>query len=317
MMRDNGKTAEPWPPSALNLAVLAAASLAAVALLWCASHAGSLWITVAAAIGFSFINNTVFSLLHEAVHGLFHDRKWINDAAGWITAAFFVTSFSVQGAFHLTHHRNNRSEFEQFDYLRPGDNRFLKYAQWYAILTGLYWVFAPAFCLVYAAAPDVLRQRWLRDPDTRVGYQTGSAAYLAGVESVSIWRVRLEVLFTLSFQALLFLAFDLSLEGWLICYAFFAVNWSSLQYADHAWSPLDYRDGAWNLRVNPLVKLLFLNYHDHLAHHQNPQVPWLYLPDYVDADIPRPSYLEIYIKMWRGPRKLENNSAAGHEIADV
>lgn len=317
MPRDKSKVADPGIPGGLNLAVLAVASLLATALLWGASHVGSLWIMVAAAISFSFVNNTVFSLLHEAVHGLFHDRKSINNAAGWIAATLFITSFSVQSAFHLTHHRNNRSEFEQFDYLRPGDNRVLKYAQWYAILTGLYWVFAPAFCLVYAAAPAVLRQRWLRDPETRVGYQTGSAAYLAAVESVPIRQVRLEVLFTLSVQILLFLALDLTLEGWLICYGFFAVNWSSLQYADHAWSPLDYREGAWNLRVNPLVKLLFLNYHDHLAHHQNPGIPWLHLPDFVDNDLPRPSFLEIYIRMWGGPRKLEDSDARRRQTVRI
>ena len=32
------------------------------------------------------------------------------------------------------------------------------------------------------------------------------------------------------------------------------MNWSALQYADHAWSPLDVRDGAWDLRINPLVR---------------------------------------------------------------
>lgn len=317
MHRNNGLAGELRIPSVLNLILLAATSSSAIAFLWAASHADSLWVMIAAAVCFSFANNTVFSLLHEAVHGLFHDRKWINNAAGWIAASLFITSFSVQRAFHLTHHRYNRSEFEQFDYLRPDDNRFLKYAQWYAILTGLYWVFVPAFCLVYSAAPTLLRQRWLRDPAARVGYQTGSASYLAAVESVAIWRVRTETFVTGSIQALLFWSLDLSFEGWLICYALFAVNWTSLQYADHAWSPLDCRNGAWNLRVNPLVKALFLNYHDHLAHHQNPQVPWLYLPDFVREDVPRPSFAGIYVKMWGGPRKLENAVGSRQEAGTV
>ena len=67
-----------------------------------------------------------------------------------------------------------------------------------------------------------------------------------------------------------------------VCYAAFAINWSSLQYTDHAFSKLDVRDGAWNLRVNPSTRLLFLNYHHHLAHHRHPQVPWIHLGRFVD-----------------------------------
>ena len=63
-------------------------------------------------------------------------------------------------------------------------------------------------------------------------------------------------------------------------------------------------DGAWNLRVNPVVRVLFLNYHHHLAHHQQPQVPWIHLPKLVDPERPRPSFLKIYLRMWLGPRRF-------------
>ena len=116
--------------------------------------------------------------------------------------------------------------------------------------------------------------------------------------------VRLEVGSVVIFQAGLFWLLDLSIPGWALCYAAFAVNWSALQYADHAWSPLDRKDGAWNLRVNPVTRKLFLNYHDHLAHHQHPKVPWLYLPELVDAQSFRPSFLSVYLSMWRGPRPI-------------
>ena len=82
------------------------------------------------------------------------------------------------------------------------------------------------------------------------------------------------------------------------------MNWSSLQYADHAWSELDVREGAWNLRVNKLVQWLFLNYHHHKAHHQHPEVSWLNLSEHVDFTEQRPSFLKIWLSMWRGPRPL-------------
>ena len=110
-------------PAGLNLVLLPSAIVAAAASLWLASHTQNLWLMLAAAIAFSFVNNTMFSLLHEAVHGIFHPDKRVNAAAGRITACFFPTSYSIQRAFHLTHHRYNRTPDEQFDLIRPGDNR--------------------------------------------------------------------------------------------------------------------------------------------------------------------------------------------------
>jgi len=302
-------------PGKLNIVLLILSGSSAIACLWLASHADS-WLMIAlSAVVFSFVNNTVFSLLHEATHGILHRFRRANDWLGRVAAAFFPTSFSMQRAFHLTHHKHNRSEFEQFDYLRPVDNRFLKYAQWYSILTGIYWVFPPLFCVAYSIAPNWFRARWLASTEMTIGHQTGSAVYLASLRNVPVGTIRLEVLSVLVFQVCLFWLLDLSIGGWLLCYAAFAVNWSGLQYADHAWSPLDRKEGAWNLEVNPLTKLLFLNYHDHLAHHRHPGVPWLYLPELVDATQPRPSFLSIYLRMWRGPRPIadaESTPAVPH-----
>jgi len=291
-------------PERLNLALLVLSGAAASACLWSAAHV-DFWLAVAcSAVAFSFFNNTLFSLLHEATHGIAHRRQRVNDWMGRAAAVFFPTSYSTQRAFHLTHHKHNRSDFEQFDYLRPGDNRLLKYAQWYAILTGLYWMFAPLFCIGYGVSPRLFAARWLASAETTIGHQTAAAVYLDSVRKVPPATVRFEVGMAVIAQLGLFWLLDLSWTAWTVCYAAFAVNWSALQYADHAWSPLHRTDGAWNLRVNALTKLPFLNYHDHLAHHRHPGVPWLYLPRLVETDAPRPSFLCIYLRMWRGPRPI-------------
>jgi len=165
---DDSATTEQLP-GALNIAILIVAIAIASFALWAASNSNG-WITILlAATVFSFVNNTIFSLLHEAVHGLFHSNHKANEFFGSLCAAF-------------------------------------------------------------------------------------------------------------------------------------AVNWSALQYADHAWTERDVRNGAWNLRVNPLVRYLFLNYHHHKAHHQHTNVSWLYLPKYVDYLEHRPSFLSVYWNMWLGPR---------------
>lgn len=304
-------------PERLNHALLALASIVSTAALHGASHAEHPALVVAFAVLFSLSANTLFSLLHEAVHGLYARDRRLNDLAGAYAAAWFPTSLSVQRAFHLTHHKNNRGPHEQFDYLRPGDSVLLKYAQWYAILTGLYWAVTVAGVLVYAVAPWLTRLPVLRDQRSTVATQTSSRPYLEALESIDGRRARLEVLVALGLQAVLVLALDLTLVGWLACYAAFAVQWSGLQYADHAFSPLDPREGAWNLRAPRLLRWAFLNYHDHLAHHREPTASWIHLPALVRADEVRPHYVAMWLTMWRGPRPLPRPGEAAAPVRSL
>lgn len=296
-------------PRALNMTILCVAGACTLAMLALAAHTTSWLVLVVAAVGFSYLNNTIFALLHEATHGMLHpDARW-NAWLGRIAAAFFPTSFSLQRAFHLTHHRNNRTESEQFDYLRPRDNKLLKLAQWYSILTGLYWAFVPLGCLLYCLLPNASSIRPLRNTSS-LATQTSAAAYLGSLDTASGTAIRLEILLSASLQFGAAWALGVTPAAWLVCYGAFAVNWSALQYADHAWSPLDVHDGAWNLRVNPLIRWLFLNYHHHLAHHRYPTVPWIYLPALVDKNEPQPSFLRIWLSMWRGPKPFPEPARA-------
>ncbi len=290
-------------PGTLNVALTVAVAAACCGALRLASH-GAAWQIALAAVAFSFLGNTMFSLLHESVHGIAHPNRHVNEAIGRFAAAFFPTSLSLQRVFHLGHHAHNRTVEEQFDYIRPFDRPWLKRAQWYAILTGLYWVFVPLGGVAYLLAPSLFARLGEKDLAT----QTGASSMFAGLRSASKTTIRLELLFTIAVQLALVVLLDLTLAGWAICYAAFGLNWSSLQYADHAFSKLDVRDGAWNLRVSPLTRLLFLNYHHHLAHHRHPQVPWVHLGRYVDPSEERPSFWSIYLRMWRGPRPLPGSA---------
>ena len=132
-------------PGRLNLVLTGIVVPAALALLWAASHTRSWTWRIAAAVAFSYVNNTIFSLLHEAVHGIFHRDRRVNDAGGRLLAAFFPTGYTFQRLCHLGHHRRNRSDVELFDYVLPGESRALKAVQWYGILTGVYWLLPPHF----------------------------------------------------------------------------------------------------------------------------------------------------------------------------
>ncbi len=287
-------------PTRRNMVLLVSVTVINILLLYIASH-GTWWIMILAALAFSLTNNTMFSLLHESVHGTLAKNVTLNRLAGCVAACWFPTGWSVQQAFHLTHHRHNRSVTEQFDVLHPEDIRWLKYAQWYSIFTGIYWLITVVGVVLYALTPRRLRYCIVDIFGNQGNVQTSAESYIGILDSLPNAVARLEVLMAVFWHILLFFTIDLSLAGWLCCYGGFALMWSSLQYTDHAFSPLDRETGAWNLRVPTWLRRAFLNYHLHLAHHQNPQVPWLYLPDYA-TDGPR--FSQVWLACWRGPRPL-------------
>lgn len=286
-------------PGALNIGVALSAYAVAAWLLWFASYSESWWQTAAAAIAFSYVNNTIFSLLHESVHGIFHRHRAINDFFGMIGAAFFPTGFLFQRVCHFGHHRRNRTDDELFDYYTPSRTRLQSWFHLYCLLTGWFWFSAPLGCALYLLMGPLFSRPFFKEKIARF---YGMEPIVADLARAPASRMRSEIFFTIGFQSALVILLDLTLVGWLACYVAFALNWCSLQYTDHAYTPRDIREGASNLDVNPILRCIFLNYHHHLAHHRNPTLPWIHLPKFVDFSQPRPSFLRTYGRLWLGPR---------------
>lgn len=290
-------------PAALNVLIAVCACATAAILLRTASHGDSWWTIALCAAAFSFVGNTVFACLHECVHGIFHPNRRVNYAFGVFCAALFPTGFSLQRAAHLGHHRNNRTETETFDYIYPGDNRLLKILQWYGIISGVYWAVVVLGWVTYLMLPFLFRRGPLRPQWSQIAEHTSAPAYARAFAAAPPVRARLELIVTIALQLTAYYLLGLSAAGWIACYVAFGINWSSLQYADHAFSRLDVVEGAWNLRVHPLIQAVFLNYHLHLAHHRHPKMPWIYLPQFVDRNGLRPRFITHYARMWLGPRR--------------
>lgn len=286
-------------PVRLNLVIAALAILANLALLWGAAHTTHWWIVALAAFTFSFTNNTIFSLQHEAVHGNFHPNTRANDAAGILFAAFFPTIFQVQRISHLGHHRRNRTDEELYDYVLPGQSWFLKTYWIYCLLFGFYWMIIPVAMLVYVIWPWSFRARYfLHGPARWWGFEP----FVADIAAAPILKIWPQGLITFGVQIALFWLLDLSFISWIICYWAFGINWSSVQYSDHAGSPRDVIEGAWNLRFLKPTQAMFLNYNLHLAHHREPRVPWIHLPRLVRSDDANPSFWPIYFRLFLGAR---------------
>ena len=286
-------------PEKRNIAIFLVAYPATWGLLWLASH-GSIWWALGAAWAFSLVNHTPFSLMHEAVHGVFSRNRFRNDLFGVLSAPAFPTSFTLQRIAHLGHHRRNRTDEELYDYYLPDQSRALRNFQLYAgNLFGFYWACIPLSNLVYILAPWYFTsKRFVEGPARTLGFEP----YVREIVQHGKLRIWLECVLALGYQVTIWIVLDLSWQGWLLCYWAFALHWSALQYVDHAWSRRDIVEGAWNLQTLPTTRALALNYHLHLAHHRYPQASWIHLPKLVRQDDPKPTFWEIYFRLWRGVR---------------
>jgi fatty acid desaturase len=282
-------------PDRLNLAVVAAVFGAALGLLWLGSRAESWYAVLGIGVLFSYVLLTNYALLHEATHHNLHSNPRVNYALGVLTGLLFPVPFSLIHTTHQGHHLRNRTDHEMFDLYYPADRRVVKFAQWYAILCGLFWVVIPLGAVLFAVWPALLRTRAFR--------RARSSSYLLGdVRAAEVRAIRGEVLLTGLFFAGLFGLLSLKGPNTLALYACFAFNWSTRQYVGHAFSRRHVVEGAWNLRHNRLMTLVLLHGEWDLNHHRRPDVSWVYLPGLSLPEESRPSYVRQYWRQWRGPR---------------
>lgn len=309
-------TVDPWagPPddmpikNCLNIALVAAVVFAAIGLLYLASHVSQWWVVLAVGIVFSYVMLTGYALLHEATHGNLHSSERWNYWLGVAAGVFFPVPFSMLRTTHQGHHLRNRTDFEMFDLYYPGDNRLVKYAQWYSILCGLFWPIVPLGAALTAIWPGFLRLRPFQ--------RARSSSYLLGdIHASDLRAIRGEVVLIVALFTTLFYLLDLRWAATLVLYACFAVNWSTRQYVGHAFSHRHVIDGAWNLRHNRLMSWVLLHGEYDLNHHRRPDVPWYYLPTLSSQDEPRLSYFRQYWRLWRGPRL--NAETAPEALADL
>jgi fatty acid desaturase len=188
-----------------------------------------------------------------------------------------------------------------FDLYYPHDNLWIKRLVIYAMPSGLYWLSAVSANILFLCLPWLLT--WNRLRRSELMRHSGFDRMLSGVPDTerTLRRIRKQILVVLAIQLAIIFVFRIELAAWLACFCVFGMMWGSLQYTDHAFSKRDIRQGAWNLRVDPVTRLVFLNYHYHLAHHLYPFLPWIYLPRFVTDEQERPHCWSNFFKLMRGP----------------
>jgi fatty acid desaturase len=286
-------------PGRLNLLIAALQLLAAGTIFALTGVADAWWHLALLALAFAVVGNSIYALMHEAEHRLFHPNRSVNEAAGVLLALFFPAPFHLLRQGHLHHHRRNRSDDEAFDFWFDGEIPLFKWLQLYGILTGLFWVAVVVSNVIVLCVPWALRRR-------HFAFDRPSAA-LVGALQPRYWRaIRLEALAACTLHTLIILGLGLSPLRYLLVYLGFGFTWSAMQYVHHFGTERDTRRGARNLWIWKPLDWIWLHHNWHLEHHLHPRTPWLHLPERAERSRATREFLpKHYLKMWRGPRRGE------------
>jgi fatty acid desaturase len=279
-------------PTALNLCMVFVCSTLPLLLLYLAARAASVGEVLAYAFLFAFSLVPVYSLIHEAEHDmLVPDRAW-NDRLGTWLCVLFVVSYSFLKHCHLRHHRKNRTDIEMWDLYLESQVPWQRRWNLYLMMGGIGYFMLWLSVILFAFAPPVVYMGLFQKHTEMAGFLDGSERRLGAIRRES-WLV-------LAVWAALFWLLDLDLS-FFVLYAAAGFLWSSQTYVNHAFSPRDIINGAHNLKMPRWLLPVYLNFNLHLAHHQNPHVPWVHLPRFVPPSSLRIQFFRNYLRLWGGP----------------
>lgn len=312
MIRQTRAGGEPHPiPWRLNVAVMAAQLAALAACFYAAAQVSRWWHLVLLAFSFGVLMNAVYSVIHEAEHGMLLPNRRANDFAGAFMAVFFPAPFHLIRQGHIGHHLRNRSDDEAFDLYFDGEHPVWKTLQLYGILTGCYWLVVVLSNVVAVFFPFVMRKQFFE-------FDRPSAAFMEALNPKYARLIAMEGLVNVAAHCLIVWAFGIPLLNYAVLYCAFGFMWSAMQYVHHYGTERDVVKGARNLWVWGPLDRLWMNHNWHQTHHQHPTVPWTYLPGLGRVENPERGFLPwAYLKMWRGPRRATEhveNKYAGRVI---
>jgi fatty acid desaturase len=284
-------------PDRLNAAIML---LQLAAIFWCfraASVLSSPWTIPALACGFAVIMVGVYSVIHEAEHGVLFTNSHANTAGGIIAAAFFPAPFHLLRQGHIGHHLRNRSDDEAFDLWFEGESPVWKWTQWIGILTGLFYLVIVVGNVVVLVLPFVLSSRWF-------GFDRPSAAFMDALNPRYARMIRLEALGAVVLHVLIVRLMHIPMIHYMALYGAFGALWSGLQYVHHYATERHITQGARNLWIFRPIDKLWLDHNWHRVHHEHPTISWVHLEKIGKATGDDRGFLPwFYLRMWSGPRR--------------
>lgn len=223
---------------------------------------------------------TLWSLIHEAIHGSLHpDRTW-NDRLGRGLSVLFGSPFQVLRLGHLMHHRFNRTELNRIEVSVGTPSRRDRAAYFARLFGGLY------LGEVAAALLAVLPDRFWR-PIIRLAFgaeaQDGRSMWASArkqlLKEPGRSRMRLDGLVIVTGLGISFALYGQ--HWWMLSAALMgrAFLVSVLDNVYHYANPLDDPLAARDLALPRPLQALLLNFNLHATHHRAPATPWNALPE--------------------------------------
>ncbi|MEP7233624.1 MAG: fatty acid desaturase [Ginsengibacter sp.] len=282
-------------PAKINLAILVMCSVLYFVLLYASSHCSTSWIFLYGFL-FAIVMIPVYSLIHEAEHNILLPDTWWNNFLGRWLCCMFIVSFSFFRHCHLRHHKKNRTDIEMWELYYEHQVKWKRYGNLYLMMSGLAYLSLWLSVFLFSFAPSLLHIGFLQK-------HTEIAGFLEGCNQKEKTNVmRWESLLVIGFQIAIFYLLHLHFMPWLILFLIHGFVWSSQNYVNHAFSPRDIINGAHNLKMPLWLKPVYLNFNVHLAHHQNPRIPWILLPGFIRKDPHRIGFFRNYLRLWKGPK---------------
>src|SRR5437016_13984625 len=177
------KVAETGVPERLN-ATIAASELVMIGVCFhTVARVQTAWAVLVLALVFGALMNSVYSIIHEAEHGMLFRNRRLNDVVGSFMALFFPAPFHLIRQGHLGHHLRNRSDDEAFDFYFEEDHKIWKILVWYGILTGFYWVMVVLSNVVFLFFPFTADKKyWRVDQASAPFMHSLNASYAVGIQ---------------------------------------------------------------------------------------------------------------------------------------
>jgi len=310
MLRSHPGGANPIP-SGRNASILTLQLILLAACFFGLSRIPNLWWLLGLSLGFGILMNSVYSVIHEAEHRMLFRSPLLNDGWGVVMTLFFPAPFHLLRQGHLGHHMRNRSDDEAFDLYFEGENPLWRYIQMYGILTGCYWI------MVAVANPVILLCPWLLQKKN-FEFDRQSAAFMESLNPRYRYIIQAEALGVCFLHAGIIWALGIPLWHYFVMYFGFGFTWSAMQYVHHYGTERHVTKGARNLFIWQPLDVIWLNHNWHQTHHENPTVPWVYLPALGQDEVDKRGFLlKAWLRMWRGPtmsREHVENKYAGKVV---
>lgn len=289
-------------PVKKNISIIVICSVLYFSLLYTSSLTHLLIYKFLLGIVFGIVMIPVYSLMHESVHYTLHPNLFWNLFLGRWLCSMFIFSYSFYRHCHLKHHKKNRTDEEMWDLYYEHQNKWFRFGNLYLMMIGLGYLGVMLSVVLFAIAPQLVNSTLFKK-------HTEIKGFVEGFDDVlKLKTSQIESICIIIFQVLCLWFINWDFTTWIIFYLINGFIWSSQNYVNHAFSPRDIINGAHNLKVPVWLNLVYLNFNLHLAHHQNPKIPWLHLPQYIKNSDGRITFLRNYLSLWKGPQLTKEPS---------